>query len=64
MFTSLWASKDPERIKESKIFWILVEMDLRIVISQWPRLSPTLFVYFRAFMEFKADLHNVAIQAR
>jgi len=56
--------KDPERIKESKIFWILVEMDLHIVISQWPRLSPTLFEQLRAFTEFKAEFHNVYIWAR
>lgn len=42
-FASLWAMKDLERISESKFLWILIEMDLHTVISQWPRLSPTLF---------------------
>lgn len=62
-FTSLWSTKDPERIKESNIFWILTEMDLRTVISQRPRLFPTLFEQLRAFAEFKADFHNVSIRA-
>lgn len=63
-FTSLWSTKDLERIKESKIFWILVEMDLRTIISQRPRLSPTLFEQLRAFTESKSDLHNVSIRVR
>lgn len=32
-FASLWETKDPERIMESKFFWILVNMDLYTVIS-------------------------------
>lgn len=36
-------------------------MDLRIVISQWPRLSPTLYEKLRAFTNFKVDFHNVSI---
>lgn len=61
-FTLLWATKDPERIMESKVFWILVETDLCTVISECPRLSPTLFKQLRSFMEFKVNFHNVSIK--
>lgn len=46
---------------ESKVFWILVEMDLHTVISQWPRLSPTLFKQLQGFVEFKDNFHSVSI---
>jgi len=32
-FASLYSTKDPERIKESKIFQILMEMDFLMVIN-------------------------------
>lgn len=63
-FASLWSTKDLERIKESKILLILMEMDLQIVISQRLRFSPTLFEQLRVFAEFKADFHNVSIRVR
>jgi len=62
-FASLWSKKDLARIKESKIFWILMKMDLHMVISQRPRLSPTLFEKLMAYAEFKADFHSVSIRA-
>lgn len=40
-----------------------MEMDLQMVISQRPRLYPTLFQKLMAFLEFKADLHNLMAQA-
>lgn len=33
-FALLWAIKDVAHIKETKIFWVLMEMDLQIVINQ------------------------------
>lgn len=42
-FALLWATKDLDRVREANVFWILVEMDLRSVINQRSRLSPTLF---------------------
>lgn len=46
------------------MFWVLVEMDLCTVISQRPRLSPTLLEKLEAYVEFKADFHNVTIRTR
>lgn len=63
-FASLWSIKDLTRIKESKILWIMMEMDLHILIIQRPRLSPTLFSQFTTYAKFKADFHNVSIRAR
>lgn len=33
MFASLWRTKDLERVMETKLFWVLIEMDLYTVIS-------------------------------
>jgi len=51
-FASLWTIKDLERIKESKIFWILMEMYLQVAITQRPRLFPTLLKQLTTFVEF------------
>jgi len=42
-FASLWATKDPTRITETKIFWVLMESILRMAINQRLRFSPTLY---------------------
>lgn len=63
-FASLWQKKDAERIIESKVFWVFMEMDIRMAINQRPRLSPILFKQIRAFAEFKVDFHNVWIHSR
>jgi len=60
----LWATSDLERFMETKVLWVLVEMDLRIVINQRRRLSPTLLGQLEAYAEFKVDFHNVSICAR
>ena len=62
-FTSLWSTKNPASIKESKIFWILLEMDLHMVINKRPRLSPILFMQLMAYAEFKVNFHSVSIRA-
>jgi len=43
-FASLRYTKDARWITETKIFWILVEMDLSMAINHHPRLSSTLFM--------------------
>ena len=42
-YASLWATKDPQRIKDNNIFWILMEMNVRMAINRKPWLSPTIF---------------------
>jgi len=63
-FTSLCVTKDPERVMETKIFWVLVEIDLCTVISQRPRLSPNLFEKLEAYAKFNANFHNISIYMR
>lgn len=63
-FASLWQTKDTDQSIKSKVFWVFMEMDIRMDIKQRPRLSHTLFEQLRAFEEFKADFHNVLIRAR
>ena len=40
---SLWATKHAQHIKENKIFWILMEMNIHMAINRKLRLSPTMY---------------------
>jgi len=42
-YASLWATKDVKRIRDNKIFWVLMEMNIQIWINQKPRLSPMVY---------------------
>ena len=35
-YASLWETKDAQRIKDSKIFWILMEMNIHMAINCKP----------------------------
>lgn len=60
-FALLWATKDAAWVNETKMFWVLVEMDLCMVISQRLRFSPTLYNKLEPYTEFKVDFHNISI---
>ena len=62
-YASLWATKDAKQICESKIFWVFMEMNLRMGISHKPQLSPTIYNSLQGFAEFKANMHNIYIKA-
>jgi len=38
-YASLWATKDAQQVKDSKIFWSLMEMKIHMAINRKPRLS-------------------------
>ena len=40
-FTSLYFMKDPQRVKDSKVFWILKEMKIHMAINRKLWLLPT-----------------------
>ena len=63
-FSSLWASKDPNRAIESNMLWALFEMDLWMVINHKPMLSPSLFKEYQCIFEFKVVFHHVYIHVR
>jgi len=63
-FASLWATNDPVRVMETRMLWVLVEMDLYMVINQRLRLSPTIFEKLEAYVEFKVNFHSVSICVR
>lgn len=42
-YALLWATKDMKRVRDNKIFWILMEMNIKIAINCMPRLSPTVY---------------------
>lgn len=60
-FASLWATKDPQWIKDNKIFWILMDMSIHMAINCKPRLSPTNFDRLQEYVEFNTDFHHVSI---
>jgi len=63
-FASLWATKDADRVKKRKVFWVLMEVSIHAAINRKPRLSPTIFEQLSGHVEFKADFHHVYIWAR
>ena len=63
-YALLWVTKDMQRVRDSKIFWILMEMNIRMAINRKPWLSPTVFDNLQGYAEFKVDFHHVAIRAR
>lgn len=40
-YASLWPIKDVKQIHDTKIFWVLMDMNIRMWINQKLRLSPT-----------------------
>lgn len=60
-YASLWVTRDAQQIRESKIFWVLMEMNIRMGINCKPRLSPTVYNSLQSFAEFKVDFHHVFI---
>ena len=62
-YASLWATKDATRIRDSKIFWVLMEMNIRMWINHKSQLSATIYNSLQSFAEFKADMHNIYIRA-
>ena len=42
-YSSLWATKDVTRIRDIKIFWVFMEMNLRMGINRKSWLSPTIY---------------------
>lgn len=62
-YTSLWATRDVHRIRDSKIFWVFMEMNIGMGINCKLWLSPTIYNSLQSFVEFKADFHHVYIKA-
>lgn len=63
-YALLWETKDAQRIRENKIFWVFMEMNIRMWINCKSRLSPTIYNSLQSFTEFKADFNHVYIRAR
>jgi len=63
-YASLWATRDAQRIRESKIFLVLMEMNIKMGINCKPRLSLTVYNSLQIFTEFKADFHHVFIKVQ
>lgn len=63
-FASLWAMKDPQRFKDSKTFWILMEMSIHMPINRKSHISPTVYENLKDYVDFKDDFHWVSICVR
>lgn len=62
-YASLWATKDVQRIRDNKIFWVFMEMNIRNGINHKVQLSTTVYNNLHSFMEFKVEFHHVYIRA-
>lgn len=63
-YALLWETKDAQCIRQSNIFWVLMEMNIWMGINCKPRFFPIVYASLRSFVEFKADFHHVFIKAR
>lgn len=63
-FALLWATKDAEQVRESKVFWVLMEMSINMAINCKPRLSQNVFEQLSGYVEFKVEFHCISIRAR
>ncbi len=63
-YASLWTKKDPQWVKDRKIFWTLMEMNVHMAINCNPWLSLTNFDNLQEYAEFKADFRHISIRAQ
>lgn len=63
-YASLWDTKDTQRVRDSKVFWILMQINIRMAINHKLRLSPTMYANLKGYAEFKAGFHRVSIRVR
>ena len=61
-YASLWETKDTQRIRDNKIFWVFMEMNIRMGINRKPWLSSTVYNSLQSFTEFKVDFNHVYIR--
>lgn len=62
-YALLWVTKEAEPVRDSKIFWILMEMNIRMAINHKLQLSPMVYANLQSYAEFKADFHRISIRA-
>lgn len=62
-FASLWATKDVVQATETKLFRVLMQASIYMVINQKLQLSSTVFEKILGYAKFKVDIHCVYIQA-
>ena len=63
-YASLWATKDANRIRDNNIFWVFMEMNIRMGINHKTKLSTIVYNNLQDFSKFKVDLHKIYIRAR
>jgi len=63
-YALLWATKDVQHVQEKNIFWILMEMSIRMGINHKLQLSPIVYASLQSFARFKADFHHVFTKAQ
>lgn len=48
-YASLWATKNANRTRDNKIFWVFMQMNIRLGINCRLRLLPTVYNSLRSF---------------
>ena len=63
-YASLWVSQDKSLQQMTNYVFSFYSMGISYEILKTPRLSNELFSQYDGVANFKADMHNVFIQAR
>jgi len=53
--------KDPQRVKNGKVFWILMKMNIHMAINRKPWFSSIVFYQLIEYVEFKMEFHHVSM---
>lgn len=60
----LWETKEAQRIKDIKIYWILMEMNIHMAINHKLQLSSTVYTNLQGYAKFKSNFHHVSIRVQ
>ena len=61
-YAHLWDSKDPQRLEDNQVFWVLFQSSLAAAINSRPRLSPAMYEKYKDIVAFQITMHNVQIK--
>jgi len=61
-YALMWVTKDPQWIKDKKIFYTLMEMNVHMAINSKPQLLPSYFDKIEEYLKFKVDFDHILIR--
>ena len=61
-YSSLWITKELTHATGNRIFYLVMDMMLHMVVNQYPRISPRLYTQYCHIANFKVDLKRVYVK--